>query len=387
MIWRSIYVVGLLLGLGFTSGCSKEQAAVDSAPDPAPQDPNTLSLTSAAVENAHLGFHVVKTENIDQPQSFQGELRAVPEKLASVVARLEGIVTRVTIKEGDRVKQGAPLVTIQSRKLAETKLAYLEAERRLDFAREALQREAKLVEKRISSKEAYQKVAHEREEAELNHAAALQRLKLLGFSEAWLHKLEENPNQEMTSYTLQAPFSGEVISKTVTMGQAVMEDETLFGLADLSELLVEIKVPMKSVPLFEKGAKVRVICDAVDLETEGVVSAIASIAEPQTRTVAVKVTIQNPDSTWRPGMPARVELTGAAKTKGLAVPLGAIQELGGNPSVFVRTGPSSFRAVRVALGPKDDRLQAITSGLKEGDEVAVENSVALKAEWLRTQGE
>ncbi len=387
MIRRTVYAAALVAGLALATGCQKATPEATESAEPTPVDPNVLTLSSAAVEKAELGFHVVKAEAIQQPQSFPGEVRAVPERLASVVARLEGIVTRVAIKEGDRVKQGAALVTIQSRKLAEAKLAYLEAEHRLDFSREALKRETKLVDKGISSKEAYQKVAHEREEAELAHAAALQRLKSLGFSEARLHGLIDDPNQEMMSYTLVAPFAGEVISKTVTTGQAVMEDQTLFGLADLSELLVEIKVPMKSVAQFEKGAKVRAICEAIGLETEGTVSAIASIAEAETRTIVVKVTIANPDSTWRPGMPASVELAGAKQTKALAVPLSAIHDLRGKSSVFVRTGPSTFKVVNVTLGAKDDRVQAITAGLAAGDEVVVENGIALKAEWLRSQGE
>ncbi len=307
--------------------------------------------------------------------------------LAAIVARLEGVVTKVAKKEGDKVEKGEAMVTIESKKLAESKLAYLEAEHRLEFAREALDREGKLMEKKISSKEAYQKVAHEKEAAELNHASAIQNLKLLGFSEDWLHKLEKNPNQKMTRYTLRAPFNGEVIHKNVTMGEAVVEEKTLFKLADLSELLVEVKVPMASVPLFEKGGTVKVACDILDLTAEGIVSFVASMAEAETRTVPVRIAIPNPEGKWRPGMPARVKIENAELEAAVTVPLAAVHEIGGTPSVFVETAENTFRVVKVTLGAQDKERQEITEGIAAGDRVVVANSLTLKSEWLRREGE
>jgi cobalt-zinc-cadmium efflux system membrane fusion protein len=377
----------LALLVAAQASCRKESAEAPAEPAKAPEDPGLLTLSSAAAANARIGTRKAGPATLRRDLTFQGEVRAVPEKIAAIVARLEGIVTKVSKKEGDKVKKGEAMVNIESKKLAETKLAYLEAEHRLEFAEEALEREAKLMEKRISSKEAYQKVAHEKEEAEINHAAAIQQLRLLGFSESWLHTLEKNPNQKMTTYTLRAPFDGEVIDKDVTMGEAVVAEKTLFNLADLSELLVEIKVPMSSVPLFEKGVKAEVTCDVLDLKTAGTVVFVASMADSETRTVPVKVAIPNTDGRWRPGMPARVAMANAALEAAVAVPLGAVHEIGGKPSVFVKAGAAAYRLVPVTVGEKDDALQEIRGGLEAGAEVAVGNSLALKSEWLKREGE
>ena len=377
----------LITGLSIVAACQKEP--VDKSPGIAqPAEPtDVLTLSDAAVANAKLGIQKAGSAVIRQELSLQGEVQAVPEKLAAIVARLEGVVIKVAKKEGDKVKKGEAMVTIESKKLAETKLAYLEAEHRLHFAREALEREAKLMEKKISSKEAYQKVAHEKEEAELNHASALQDLKLLGFSEDWLHKLEKNPNQQMTRYTLRAPFNGEVIQKDVTLGEAVMEEKTLFQLADLSELLVEVKVPMGSLPLFKKEDKVHVVCDVLDLSVDGQISFVASMAESETRTVPVRITIPNQDGKWRPGMPARVDMKNLEHKVEVAIPKGAVHEIAGKPSVFVENNKSSFRLVPVTLGMKDETRQQVLEGVSAGTRVVVENSLTLKAEWLKREGE
>ncbi len=373
----------LILAGGCSSGESEEAAPTGAVSE----DPEILTLSEQAAANANVGTAGVGEALIKKALVLQGEIHPVPEKLAAIVARLEGVVTRVAIKEGDHVKKGDAIVTIESKKLVETKLAYLESEHKLEFAREALDREKQLMEKKITSKEVYQKVAHELEEANLDHSAALQRLKLLGFTEKGLHKLAKNPNKKMTSYTLRAPFSGEVIKKDVTIGEAVMDEKTLFNLADLSELQVEIKVPMRSIPLFRKDDTVTVSCEVLDLKTDGTVTFIASTADSQTRTIPVKVTIANPEGKWRPGMPAKVMVENASFTVPLAVPLVAVQEVEGRPAVFVQTRKNSYRLVHVELGEKDEQHQEITEGLEAGAYVATVNSLVLKSEHLKRQGE
>lgn len=368
--------------VGF-SACEKPQVESISEPLKPLADPDMLILSETAVKNAALVVKEAGPAEIRQEMKLQGELKAVPEHLAAIVARLDGVVTGITKKEGDHVEKDEAIVTIESNKLARMKMDYLEAEQRLRFAKKALRREAGLLEKKISSKEAYQKVAHEKKEAEISHAAALQHLKTLGFSEKFLHRLEKNPNQRMTKYTLKAPFQGEIIAKNVTLGEAVVEDKILFRLADLSELQVEVNVPMKAVPLFEKEGKVQVVCDMLNLVDEGVISFVASIANPETRTVPVRINIKNPDGKWRPGMPARIELHKTEVRADVAVPVGAIQEIAGNPSIFVQSSPGSFRLVPVKTGAIDGRSVEILDGLAAGDKVVVENSLTLKSEWLR----
>ena len=277
----SMKTMNAIMGLAFTllvvpactrSQAEKAQPVATSLASASPVPSGTLRLSSQQLQRAKVSVESTTQAKVAQRLDFQGDVQAIPERLAAIVARLEGLVTSVAKREGDKVKKGEAMVTIKSKKLGEAKLDYLEAEHRLEFATDALEREKQLIEKRISSKEEYQRVAHEREAAELNHAAALQRLRLLGFSEAGLHQLEENPTQTMTDYTLRAPFAGEVIAK---------------DLADLSELQVQFKVPIETVPLVTKGDKAHVVCDRVGLEADGVVSHVASIADTETRSVTV----------------------------------------------------------------------------------------------------
>ena len=383
----TLQTASLMVLISLLAGCEKEVAPQPELQEGARIEGEVLHLTEKAVQNADIQMQTAGPADIVQALSYQGEVSGIPENFAAIVARLEGVVTVVSKKEGDHVTKGEAMVTIESRKLAEAKLAYLESEQKLDFAKEALVREAALLEKKISSKEAYQQVVHNKEEAELNHASALQQLKLLGFSEDWLHKLEKNPNQKMTSYTLRAPFDGEVISSDVTTGEAVTEDKVLFRLADLSELRVEIMVPLTAVAIFEKDMKVTVTNDSLSLKSPGYVCLVSSVANSETRTVSVKVNISNADGKWRPGIPATVELDDKKVHARVVVPLGAVHEMDNNEYVFVSQSPTAFRRVAVTTGATDANNLEIVSGINAGDKIAVVNSLTLKSEWMKRAGE
>jgi membrane fusion protein, heavy metal efflux system len=383
----TLQTASLMVLISLLAGCEKEVPPQPELPEGARIEGEVLHLTEKAVQNADIQMQTAGPADIVQALSYQGEVSGIPENFAAIVARLEGVVTVVSKKEGDHVTKGEAMVTIESRKLAEAKLAYLESEQKLDFAKEALVREAALLEKKISSKEAYQQVVHNKEEAELNHASALQQLKLLGFSEDWLHKLEKNPNQKMTSYTLRAPFDGEVISSDVTTGEAVTEDKVLFRLADLSELRVEIMVPLTAVAIFEKDMKVTVTNDSLSLKSPGYVCLVSSVANSETRTVSVKVNISNADGKWRPGIPATVELDDKKVHARVVVPLGAVHEMDNNEYVFVSQSPTAFRRVAVTTGATDANNLEIVNGINAGDKIAVVNSLTLKSEWMKRAGE
>ena len=86
-------------------------------------------------------------------------------------------------------------------------------------------------------------------------------------------------------------------------------------------------------------------------------------------------------------MPARVEMKNVDLKAAVTVPIGALHEIAGKPSVFVQTSPNAFRLIPVTLGAKDDTRQEITDGLEVGDRVAAKNSLTLKSEWLKREGE
>ncbi len=356
-------------------------------PVPEPTGPRLLTLSPEARANAELGVEVAGPLDARPELRFQGDVRMMPAQQASVVARVRGVVRSVRKRVGDRVTRGETLATIESRELADAKMAYFESEHTLEFARKAITREKDLIAKGITSKEAYQHKEHALEEAQISHAATLQRLKLLGLDETFLHQLKEDLGQDMATYRVRAPGSGEIIEEAVTLGASVAADQELFRIADLRRVSVEINVPVKDIRALKVGLPVEVVCSQAQLEGTGEVTYVGSVADRDTRTIPVRVETDNAAGHWRPGMAARVAIAAEPMALPVAVPAGALHPVDGKEVLFVEKDETTFELRQVQIGHRDERVVEITGGLTAGERVAVKNSFLLKSEWLNREGE
>lgn len=376
-------VAGLAMLAGFVSfsACPKEPAAETKTEAPALPD-NVFEISSQAVENAKFEVVAAGPATIAQQLRVQGDLKIEDDHLAAIVARVKGVVRDVRKKVGDQAKKGEGMVTIESKALASVKMEYFETEHRLEFAREAFKREQQLLEKKITSKEAFLEKQHAVEKSEIAHATALQKLKVLGFSENSLHDLKEDLERNMTVFTLRAPFSGEVIEKNVTLGESLDEEKQLFVVADLSKLWVEAKVPVAQVGGLSKGDIVKVFSDKTENADDATLVYISSMADPNTRTVVVRAELDNSQGQWRPGTCARMDFSNQTQKVEISVPGSAVHEIEGRLSVFVEQSPGRYELRSVEIGARDPEFFQVTSGLKLGERVVSTNSLSLKAEWL-----
>ncbi len=380
---RRRYPLLLVAALAISlAACEKTGSQAEGASPKEALPTNQLQLTPQALANADLEIVAAGPAELEQALRVQGDVKLETERVASIVARVKGVVRDVRKKMGDEVRKGEVLMTIESKELATAKMAYFETEHKVEFAKKALRREKELLAKKITSKEAYLEKQHAVEEAELAHAGALQRLKVLGFSEGALHNLKEDLDRDMTRFALRAPFAGEIIKKNVTLGEALDEEKEVFIVADLSRVWVEAKVPVNKVAAMRKGQQVKVTSDKTERETEGTLVYIASMADRASRTVIIRVEIDNTDKAWKPGMFARLDFTGARAKVRVSVPADALHEIEGRPTVFVQVAAGRFEVRAVEVGARDAERVEISSGLAAGDRVAAKNSLSLKAEWL-----
>ena len=101
---------------------------------------------------------------------------------------------------------------------------------------------------------------------------------------------------------------------------------------------------------------------------------------------AVVAEIANSDGVWRPGSFVTAAIAVEEQSVPLAVPTSAIQTVGGDKVVFVRTA-EGFEKRPVVLGRDDGRFTEIVVGLNPGETIAATNTFPLKAEFLKGQTE
>jgi cobalt-zinc-cadmium efflux system membrane fusion protein len=180
-----------------------------------------------------------------------------------------------------------------------------------------------------------------------------------------------------------ATIPGEIVERKINKGQVVQPADALFTVADLSSLWAVSEIPESNAYLINKGQKVTLIIPALrNAEIEGVVAHVDSIVNPQTRTVVVRMEVPNKDGLIKPGMLATMRIE-SQPTERLLVPSSAVIREDNHDHVFVREDEDTYRMVTVKLGPEGRGYRPVISGLKDGQEIAINGAFHLNTERKR----
>lgn len=343
-------------------------------------EPLPIELDPAAIENLQLGYSKAERRPLSADIRAPGVVRLDEQRIVEVTARISGIVDEDFQALGTQVTKDDKLFKLESAELSQTMMAYIDAEQAMAFAHTALDQEKKLVEKNLSSKEQLQQKELAFQQAVAGHERALQPLKVLHFNEGSIHQHLHNVGAgNYTALEVKAPAAGEVIDKSVRIGAAVDPEQTLYTIADLSELWVDFQVPLRDVGALARGLGVSVSSSVSDQTREANVIYIAPLADEASRTVLVRAVLENDDRSWRPGTPVSVAVTGGGEgEETLSVPASAVVDFHRGKAVFVQTSDNAFLPMPVETGPSDGRFTAILSGLEAGASVVSENAAQLK---------
>lgn len=179
-----------------------------------------------------------------------------------------------------------------------------------------------------------------------------------------------------------APVSGVVNDRPVSLGDAVEPNTELFHIADLSKVIVIAQVYEEDVGKVKLGQTARITALSYPTnEFAGKVTFIGLELDPDTRTLPVWLTVDNPDGQLRTDMFVKAAVLLAKNADVLTVPKTAVLEDGGEKFVFVHTG-DVFDRVDIQAGAENDRYVEIKDGLVPGDEVVVQGQRELFTAWL-----
>jgi cobalt-zinc-cadmium efflux system membrane fusion protein len=121
------------------------------------------------------------------------------------------------------------------------------------------------------------------------------------------------------------------------LGEVVSETTNAFTLSDLSRVWVTFGVSPKDLNKVLVGKSVTVSAPELNAEVTGTVAYVGSLLGEQTRTATVRVTLENPQGAWRPGLFVTVQVDTDTRQTKVAVPEAAIQTVEDKQTVFVRT--------------------------------------------------
>jgi membrane fusion protein, heavy metal efflux system len=169
----------------------------------------------------------------------------------------------------------------------------------------------------------------------------------------------------------------------VTLGQIVESAETVFEIADLSNVWLVADVPEEASGNLKVGNIVEANATAFpDVQIRGKLAFVSSIVNPETRTVQVRMDLPNPNHKYKPDMLATMKLETPAVQRQV-IPLSAIVRNGDDDAVFVKTGDKSFVLTPVKLGEQTGNERVLIDGVEPRKQIVLDGAFNLNNERLR----
>lgn len=345
------------------------------------EESGIVTLPVEKQKTSGVAIKKVAREQAAIPLSATAVIETNMDRSAKIAPRVFGKAVKIMASQGDRVKAGQTLAYIDSVELDQTWADFLKARGRVELARKNLQREETLFEKKISPEKDVLKARQELGETEADLNLAKERFRLFDVNVSQFEPSKGNGLHPLIPVT--APVGGVVLERNVTQGETVSPDKTLFFVADLSTLWVVIDIYEKDMSRMKQGAGVKVSVSAFPGKTfRGKISRLSDVVDEKTRTEKARVVIDNSNGLLKPGMFATVliEAAGGVSERTIIVPESAVLIDGSKRYVFIQTAPDKFRMREIGAGRTLGDLIEVSSGLTEGDMVAVRGAFILKSE-------
>jgi cobalt-zinc-cadmium efflux system membrane fusion protein len=304
-----------------------------------------------------------------------GTVRYDVRKFAAIGARSAGRVRRVFKIMGDAVKPGEALADIESVDLGKAQ-ATAEALRAKEMAaRSNLEREQQLASAKVTA-------LREAEAAKAEHQVLLAERRA---AEKAVAALGATSSSETGIMLLRSPIGGRVVMTQASQGQTVEPSDTLFEVADLGTVWVELTVFERDLDRIREGDSVEIRPAAATKTTlHGTVAHVGDVVDPTTRSAVVRVLVDNKEGLLRPGQStsARIQSHQLAE-RSLTIPKTALTYVDGRPTILALVAPGLVEPRGVEIGPDDGKDVIIRQGLHAGESVVTDGLFALKSEIFR----
>lgn len=341
------------------------------------EEEGVLVLNEQQIQAAGIQLAKAQPRQISTLLSLPGEVRFDEDRTSHIVPRAAGVVESVKVNLGQKVKQGELLAVIASQQISDQRSELAASQRRVELARTTFQRERQLWQDKISAEQDYLLARQALQEAEIALNNARQKMNALSGSAVLVGG---------NRYELRAPFAGVVVEKHLGVGEVVSETSAAFTLSDLSQVWVTFGVFPKDLNKVQVGRPVKVSSAEMGTDVMGTVAYVGNLLGEQTRTATVRVSVANPDDSWRPGLFVAVQVATDSYSAPVTVPVEAIQTVEDKPSLFVRTA-EGFVTRHVELGVSENGFVEVRQGLEAGVEVATVGSFVLKSELGKASAE
>lgn len=346
--------------------------------EPGGSDPNVLRIERGMLRDLRVTVRAAESRPTGDAVSALGELRVNEDAYAEVGSSIGARVVRLLVAPGDVVRAGQPLIELESPDVGRARASLAVARARTDLARQTLERRTELSADQIVARRDLEAAQAEMAASEAESRAAVDVVSALGAGRG-----------SGGRFVLSSPIEGTVIERAALRGQMIDAEHPLFVIADLRRLWLVVNAFERDALRARVGTTASVVFAALPGESvAGTITRIGSRVDPASRTIEVRVEIDNPNGVFRPGMSGTAHLPlGEPSETVVAVPIESIQRQPQGWCVFLPTRDEGVFEIRsVGRGRDLGSEVEVVSGLRAGERIVVDGAFLLKAEADKARG-
>ena len=313
-----------------------------------------FQLTENAMALANIQTTVVGKGNVDgNTIKLSGKIAENEEANAVQVSFFSGRIERLNVSfTGEEVRKGQLLATIYSPELYAAQQELITA-------------------------------ASLKESQPALYKAVRNKLKLWKLSENQINQIEET-GKVKENFPVYATVSGTVIEKLVEQGDYVKQGQPLLKIANLNTVWGNFDVYENQIDRFKKGQEVLITTNAYpNKEFKGKVDFIDPVLNTKTRTVTLRVVLNNKDDVFKPGMFVTANIDGVTSNNDqvLTIPASAVLWTGERSVVYLKTNPDQpvFEMLEIKLGNQIGNDYEVLEGLFVGNEIVTNGTFTVDA--------
>jgi cobalt-zinc-cadmium efflux system membrane fusion protein len=408
---------------------SSQDESKSTAISPAPMkqiDRRLVTLSSSAEQVADVSMAKVEIRELDSDVNVTGEVLANANTQTHVTTPVTGRVTQILVSLGNHIQEGKPLLIVRSTDIEQAESDMLQGEQQvrsdlkqaliqINFDTETADAQLKLDDKiyermkglyteKIASKADFQAaetayvkdqiaveaqrkkyqatVSLSEEKMKLVTGPAKTKLRLLGVAD---EKIAEVMSTQVVDplVPVLSPESGIIVERLVNVGELIDPSKPLFTIGDFDTVWLKADVFEKDLPKIKIGQPIELKVDSFpDKVFTGKLDYVANQIDSDTRTLAVRAEVSNPQGLLKPKMFARMKII-VGLQKVLSIPTTAVQDTRTTKVVYVPESSNTFEERKVKLGGQSGEYVEILDGLKAGEKVVTEGSFDLRANAVR----
>lgn len=246
---RITYIACSTLILLFFTNCKDSENTTDAIISE--QEDNRIQVSKGQFNQNNMALGTIENKSVPVKISVNGMIDVPPENKAVVNSTVGGYIKTTPFLEGDIVKKGQALVTLENPEFITMQQEYMEVKEQLNYLKAEYDRQQTMLDENITSQKSFLRAESSYKTALATYNGLKKQLVMLNISPASVEK-----GNISSVVTLYAPISGSISKVNVTRGTYVSPATSIIEIIDNSHIHLELSVFEKDIMNVKKGQKI-----------------------------------------------------------------------------------------------------------------------------------